>query len=161
MLLYTQDNAPLDNVAANIEQESAETQKVRPEMLDVLVQTERTMRAMDETNHALKVGPCLILYIPSRLEALKFWTTSRITIGRTDRRRDVHPTIDLTNDYGYRLGISRIHAEIFYHEGTYQIRDLGSTNGTWVNNEQVVPPAAVPIQYGDSIRLGHMVMQVG
>jgi pSer/pThr/pTyr-binding forkhead associated (FHA) protein len=163
MLLYTSEKiTPLETeVIANIEEESAETKKVRPEALDILVQTERTMRAMDETNHAFKEGPCLILYIPSRLEPVKLWTKARITLGRKDKRQAVEPTVDLTHDYGYRLGVSRLHAEIFYHDGSYHIRDLGSSNGTWVNSQQVVAPAAVPIQYGDSIRLGHMVIQVG
>ena len=164
MLPHTiEENAPLvDKVsAADVVESDDLTQKIRPETFDMLVQTERTMRVMGASSDALKEGPCLILYIPSRFEPVKLWTTERVTLGRNDKRREFYPTIDLTSDYGYRLGISRLHAEIFYHDGTYHIRDLGSTNGTWVNNEPVQPPMSLPIQYGDSIRLGHMVMQVG
>src|SRR5688572_12981683 len=103
MLPHTpENNAPLVNeVVASVEPESdAVTQKIRPDTLDMLVQTERTMLAMDETNHALKEGPCLILYIPSRFEPVKLWTKSRVTIGRNDKRHEVYPTLDLSADYG-------------------------------------------------------------
>ena len=162
MAIHRQDrNTPLDEALANVEILSAMTQKIKTDDLAFLSLTERTMRAMDETNHALKEGPCLILYLASRFEPVKLWTKSRITIGRNDKSRQIYPTLDLSNDYGLRLGISRLHAEIYYYDSRYHIRDLGSTNGTWVNGERVLPPESTPIEYGDSIRLGHMVIQVG
>jgi pSer/pThr/pTyr-binding forkhead associated (FHA) protein len=48
--------------------------------------------------------------------------------------------------------ISRRHAEVIKRSGVFQIRDLGSTNGTFVNGKRVDAP--VPIEAGDEIRLG-------
>jgi hypothetical protein len=54
-------------------------------------------------------------------------------------------------------GISRLHAILERREdGTYSLRDLGSTNGTTVNDDPtpVRVDAAVPLTDGDRIRLG-------
>ena len=49
-------------------------------------------------------------------------------------------------------GISRKHAEVAELDGSYVLRDLGSTNGTLCNGEQVTAP--VVLRDGDRIRLG-------
>ena len=48
--------------------------------------------------------------------------------------------------------VSRRHAQVIQQAGGFQIRDLGSTNGTFVNGKRV--EAAVPIGAGDEIWLG-------
>jgi len=48
--------------------------------------------------------------------------------------------------------ISRRHAEIVRRNGGHAIRDLGSTNGTFVNGERVT--GLVPLSMGDVIQLG-------
>lgn len=49
-------------------------------------------------------------------------------------------------------GVSRHHAEIRCEGGRYVLEDLGSTNGTFVNNRRLT--RAVMLQDGDEIRLG-------
>jgi hypothetical protein len=51
---------------------------------------------------------------------------------------------------------SRQHAEISQHGDQFFIQDLGSTNGTFVNNEQVTAPR--PLQPGDQVRIGDVVL---
>jgi hypothetical protein len=48
--------------------------------------------------------------------------------------------------------VSRRHAEVIQRSGVFQIRDLGSTNGTFVNGKRVEAP--IPIGAGDEIRFG-------
>lgn len=48
--------------------------------------------------------------------------------------------------------VSRHHALIFFKEGQFFIEDLGSINGTFVNNEEIAAP--YPLQDGDTIGLG-------
>lgn len=44
------------------------------------------------------------------------------------------------------------HARLLFHEGTWFIEDLNSSNGTFVNGTRIVQP--VPLQTGDEVRLG-------
>jgi len=51
---------------------------------------------------------------------------------------------------------SRKHAVIYYRGGNYEIEDLGSSNGTFVNNKKVT---SGPILNGDLITIGDTVLQ--
>lgn len=48
--------------------------------------------------------------------------------------------------------ISRTHAEIYEKEGTFRLRDLGSTNGTFVNGRRV---RDAEVRHGDIVNLAH------
>ena len=77
-------------------------------------------------------------YLPSRSEPLVS-RDATITIGRRDPKRKINPTIDLTEERGAQLGVSRLHVEINYQNSRYYLKDMGSANGTWVNNSKLVP----------------------
>jgi len=51
--------------------------------------------------------------------------------------------------------VSRLHAEIQIEKGTFYIVDLGSTNGTYLNNIRLEPRERYPLSLGDKIDLGH------
>jgi pSer/pThr/pTyr-binding forkhead associated (FHA) protein len=63
------------------------------------------------------------------------------TVGR-------HPDSDLFLD---DITVSRRHAEITYSAGRYQIRDVGSLNGTYVNRQRV---DEVWLEPGDEVQIG-------
>ena len=67
------------------------------------------------------------------------------TIGR-------HPGADLPFDPARDLDVSVRHAAVFRAGGGWVVRDLGSTNGTWVNGEKVKGDRA--LLPGDVLRLG-------
>jgi len=50
--------------------------------------------------------------------------------------------------------ISRFHAKIVIMEGAVEVVDLGSTNGTFVNETRLEPNQSVGLQPGDEIRFG-------
>lgn len=54
--------------------------------------------------------------------------------------------------------VSRVHAIIGNHAGTMWIEDLGSTVGTWVNDELVVGRCA--LRHGDEIRFAAVVTEL-
>lgn len=77
-------------------------------------------------------------------------------IGRSDPVDQIEPDVDLSYCGGFEQGVSRRHAVITFHEDGYTLEDLGSTNGTVVNREKVVPGSPVTLVEGDVIHLGRM-----
>lgn len=59
----------------------------------------------------------------------------------------------LEDDY-----VSTKHARIVVTANGYQVEDLGSTNGTFVNNQRVTAPT--PFGTGDTLRIGRTLMSV-
>ena len=53
--------------------------------------------------------------------------------------------------------VSRHHARITYADGAYSVADLGSTNGTYVNDE--IAPATRKLRDGDQIRIGRSILK--
>ncbi len=48
--------------------------------------------------------------------------------------------------------ISRKHSKFYFEEGKWHIEDLGSTNGTYVNNDKIPSREKVKIGDGDSLK---------
>lgn len=53
---------------------------------------------------------------------------------------------------------SSLHARVFPRDGELWVEDLGSTNGTYVNDERLAAPAR--LQRGDRLRVGRTVLEV-
>ena len=65
------------------------------------------------------------------------------------------PLVDLTS-LGIDYGISRVHALIRQTKKGYQITDLDSSNGTWLENDRLVPQKPYDVDSGDRIRIGRL-----
>jgi len=64
--------------------------------------------------------------------------------------------LDLSAVGGYHLGVSRRHALIRRTEHGYEVLDLGSANGTWLNDERLLPHKSYSLVSGSHLRLGSM-----
>ena len=64
--------------------------------------------------------------------------------------------LDLAPLGGYHLGLSRRHAVIRRTGDGYEVLDLGSVNGTWLNEQRLVPHKSYPLPSGSHLRLGRM-----
>jgi hypothetical protein len=64
--------------------------------------------------------------------------------------------VDLTPFGALELGISRVHAMIHQTNGKYQLTDLSSSNGTWLESQRLVPKQPYPLESGDRIRVGRL-----
>lgn len=53
--------------------------------------------------------------------------------------------------------VSRHHAEIVVRDGQTWLRDVGSANGTYVNDQRLDPHTPVAVRPGDAVRLGSSV----
>jgi pSer/pThr/pTyr-binding forkhead associated (FHA) protein len=54
--------------------------------------------------------------------------------------------------------VSQEHARIFAKDGSWYVEDLGSTNGTFVNEQRLAAPAM--LTSGDRIRVGTTVLEL-
>ena len=56
--------------------------------------------------------------------------------------------------------ISRLHCKVSRKNGGYEITDLKSANGTYINQERLTPERAYPLKNGDVVRLANTDFQV-
>lgn len=64
--------------------------------------------------------------------------------------------LNLSELGGYLMGISRRHAVIRRAEDGYEIIDLASTNGSWLNGMKLTPNRSYPLANGSQLRFGRM-----
>jgi pSer/pThr/pTyr-binding forkhead associated (FHA) protein len=64
-----------------------------------------------------------------------------------------HGSLPITDDYA-----SNQHARFQIAHGSWYVKDLGSTNGTWLNGRRI--HAAQRLRKGDKIKIGHTVVTV-
>jgi hypothetical protein len=81
----------------------------------------------------------------------------QIVIGRADSQQTLENFLDLTSYQAHLKGVSRLHATISQSGHTLMLTDLGSTNGTFLNEQRLMPNQPRIVRDGDMIRLGHLV----
>lgn len=84
----------------------------------------------------------------------------RVVIGRggDDADNDA-PDIDLDQDKGAELGVSRRHAIITFEDEQFFLTDLGSTNRTYINRNPAPKGQPQELHDGDEIRLGNIILK--
>ena len=102
--------------------------------------------------------------IPKKGIAVYFAETTKPFVVQTDKEfiigRKVietsEPMLDLSDFDGFKMGLSRRHAMIRQVESGYEIIDLSSTNGTWLNDERLVSYTPYPLPSGSRLRLSRI-----
>ena len=85
------------------------------------------------------------LYGRERGSRIDLWSLP-VTVGKAA----AHVDVVLTDP-----SVSRVHARIYKGEGgAIEIRDLNSTNGTWINGVRLSPNEKGRVQRGDEVRFG-------
>ncbi|HHS97859.1 MAG TPA: FHA domain-containing protein [Chloroflexi bacterium] len=85
---------------------------------------------------------------------------SELLMGRRDPMRGIFPDLDLTADGGIEKGVSRRHARILQKEGKVFLEDVGSANGTFLNDQRLMPYLPYPLRDGDRIRIGKLELEI-
>lgn len=100
------------------------------------------------------------LYILDAGQILPLVGREEFTLGRATEGQPILPDIDLTPFRAYENGVSRLHASIKINNGQVMVTDLGSVNGTRINNQKV--PANKPqiLNHGDILMLGRLKAQL-
>ena len=75
-------------------------------------------------------------------------------LGRWDADNGIFPDVDL-DAHDPEAKVSRRHARIIRRGGAYQLEDLGSTNGTYINRgRRLIPGTPQVLSDGDEIIIG-------
>jgi hypothetical protein len=92
-----------------------------------------------------------VFHVQSNQEIELPQTISVIHIGKSNDR--IPPDIDVSGFANSEI-VSRVHADIRVEGGAYYIEDVGSSNGTYVNNLPLLPGNRHRLRPGDRISLG-------
>ncbi|MEO1288917.1 MAG: FHA domain-containing protein [Chloroflexota bacterium] len=105
-----------------------------------------------EVNHAI------LFYVEDHEEPVIFVGKDKIIVGREDAMGRITPEFETTRFNGSANGISRMHAKIVREGDQYLIQDLGSTNGTRLNGNKLVPYQYVPLHDGAILQFGRLMV---
>ncbi len=83
----------------------------------------------------------------------------RMVLGRS-KSSEAERRLDLTSYGAAMFGVSRRHASITFSGDDCLLEDLGSSNGTWLNGNRLAAYKPHPLQNGDVIRLGQLLLFV-
>jgi len=84
----------------------------------------------------------------ARVATIPLSGTAHFQIGRAEACQ-----VQVSDTY-----VSSFHARIFSRDGAWYVEDLGSTNGTYLNQRKVV--SAAPLRTGDRVRVGKTVLEL-
>ncbi len=85
---------------------------------------------------------------------------NEFTFGRVTDGQPILPDVDLSPYEAYSQGVSRLHASIKIVGQRVSILDLGSSNGTRVNGQKIIPHVDYPLSHGDIVSLGKLKFQI-
>jgi FHA domain len=92
----------------------------------------------------------LLVTSPAGRRGVMYPLTDEATVGRSPGC-----SISLPDD----TFVSQVHARVFHRDGQWWVEDLGSTNGTYLNDKRVLSP--VVIRKGDRVQFGQTVTELG
>jgi hypothetical protein len=122
-----------------------------------LRQLEQEYEEMSRPAAPVALLPCEVV-LPNNLRIPLDPGKGTYTIGWYDASAGASPDIDLHPVGGSSQGVSRQHAILRLAEGQWTITDLGSTNGTFLNDGQMAPNSTVVLRDRTRIRLGNVIV---
>jgi len=102
----------------------------------------------------------IAIYVENYAVPAEVQKEEEFVLGRKVAEDGDVPITDLAPFGGVENGVSRRHAKIRRANGGYEVIDLESTNGTWLNYKLLLPNQPYPLQSGGQIRLGRLQLVV-
>ena len=109
---------------------------------------------------AVELQVPITLFVVESGQILQPENQEEFTLGRSAEKQPISPDIDLSPFRGYELGVSRLHALIRKEGRKVVAMDLGSVNGTRLNNLKIPPHKPCALNHGDILSLGKLKIQV-
>lgn len=106
------------------------------------------------------VGAEVSLYLLDTRRVVPVMGKKEFTIGRQMPEADNQPDVDLSPYKAFSLGVSRMHATVKVAEQGIYLTDLGSSNGTYLNNQRLKANESYPLKHKDVVTFGLFRVQV-
>jgi len=97
----------------------------------------------------------IAIYLLGLTHPIEVCLEDEFVIGRITEATE-EKVVDLTFYNAFNLGVSRRHLMVRRAGDGYEVTDLNSTNGTWVDGQRLVLQQPLTIKSGSQIRLGNM-----
>ena len=128
------------------------------------IQTANELKLVNEINqtapYVKDLNTWASLHLLDNGQILPLSDRTEFTLGRISDAQPIMPDIDLAPYKAYASGVSRLHA-VLRHEGKQLfIRDLGSSNGTFVNGKRLKENVDTSVSHGDVLSLGKLKIQI-
>lgn len=123
--------------------------RTRPPEMAAMVRPNRAMQSPDVPIHLL----LQLDRAPNPITTIGVAVADRLILGRPDDVAQPEAVVDLTPYHANEHGVSRRHAEIVRKESGLWVRDLGSRNGSQLNDQPLTDDAML-LTDGDSLQLG-------
>lgn len=108
----------------------------------------------------LKSTTVLVVKFKQAGQEVRLEPQTEIVFGRSDSTSQTYPDLDLTPYGALDCGVSRTHAAIRRKDNSLMLVDLNSTNGTFINGQQIPPEQPHIIRDGDEIQFGKLVANI-
>lgn len=122
--------------------------------------TEQSPIAGATTPSTSVVEGVISLHLMESGQILSLPSQSDFTIGRATEGQPILPDVDLTTFDAFSQGVSRLHAALRVANQKLFVIDLGSSNGTRVNGQKILPHIEYPLNHGDILALGKLKIQI-
>ena len=127
----------------------------------------RRMPNLEDHEHIIKWGTATLgldaqikLHVLGMPAPIVVQLNRTIVLGRADHETPTELNIDLSPYQAVEYGVSRQHATLELLRKTVMLTDLGSTNGTFLNEQRVQPQQRRVVRDNDELRLGKLVIHV-
>lgn len=104
--------------------------------------------------------PSISLHLVESGKVIHLSEKKDFTLGRAVEGQSILPEVDLSPFDAFSQGVSRMHVSLRIMNGDVYAMDLGSSNGTKINGQKIVPHVEYSISHGDLITLGRLKVQV-
>jgi len=120
----------------------------------------KTGRKEKSISLKFKTDEFIALNIVESGEIIPIRGKREVTLGRSSEGQPIIPDIDLAPYHGYEAGVSRLHVSIQINNQEIILTDLGSANGTRINEKKISSHSSHPIKHGDFLTLGKLKIQI-
>jgi CheY-like chemotaxis protein len=110
--------------------------------------------------HGAKRDDIVVFFVDGHREPVGTVVEKEVILGRGNPGASTRTYVDLGKHGAFDKGVSRLHAKIRRVERGFDVQDLDSANGTFINGRSIGKTEIVPLSNGDELRLGELRMHI-